>query len=165
MMHLPSDRVLVGVDLALLVAVAAVGALGDILPLPAGQDILQIQSDNGSKPPPVGEHDPLPPPPPVGEHDPLPPLPKPGEIEWGRAQAAKAKAMEKIGEARDAKPSEPQKKINAYEAAEAKLKEALAAIEQYKKIRPEPNPAIDDEITDIRQRIIECHKNKPMIVK
>ena len=32
------DRVLIGVDLALLVAVAAVGALGDILPLPAGQD-------------------------------------------------------------------------------------------------------------------------------
>lgn len=164
------DRILLGLDLALVGGVVAVGFVGEGLPLPKGLDAITVQAPPAPPKPPV----PAPPPPPptaaapeAPEPPPAPPPepPKPGTAEWGRAMDAGARAKTLMEEARRAPIGDPAKKRKAYTAAEEALKEAIRELDACRALRPDIAGMLDDRATEYRGLIMECHKSKPMEIK
>ncbi len=162
------DRLAMGMDALLIAALLALGFLGDRVPLPKGQDSLLILR---STPESVQPSLPRPPAPPAPAPEPVvpdraveapepPPAPKPGQLEWGQVQAALNRGKTFMGEARGT--GDPGRKRAAYAEAEKAFKAALAGIETYRGVCPDPNPAVDDAFRNINMLITECHKSSPM---
>jgi hypothetical protein len=167
-MLLKLDRLAMGVDALLLLGLLALGLLGDRIPLPKGPDSLLILR-RGPEPAQLSFPSPQEPPAPSPEpvvparmtEAPEPaPAPKPGHLEWGKAQAALDRGKAHLGEARRA--GDPQKKRRAYTEAKKAFEDALSGIEAYRVICPDPNPAVDTTVTDIKTLIFECHKSSPL---
>lgn len=167
-MLLKLDRLAMGVDAFLLAALLALGLLGDRIPLPKGPDNLLIlrRGPEPAQPPlPSPRVSPAPSPEPVVParvtEPPEPEIvPKPGQLAWGKARTALDRGKAHLGEARRA--GDPQKKRISYAEARKAFEEALAGIEAYRVACPDPNPAVDATVTDIRALIFECHKSSPL---
>ena len=160
------DRLAMGVDALLLSSLLALGLLGDWIPLPKGPDSLLIlrsapEPALPSLPRPGSPSVPLPEPVvPAREPAAPEPAPKPGHLEWGKAQAALDRGKTHLGEARRA--GDPRKKRAAYAEAKEAFEEALSGIAAYRDVCPDPNPAIDATVTEIKTLIFECHKSSPL---
>lgn len=158
------ERVLLGLDGALLLGVLALGLLGDLVPLPKGQDVLVLTRNAQTPPepapaPPVASPPEVPAPLPEPVPEPVPEIQKPGQAEWGRAWTAKERGKSAIVKARSADAAGKRKH---YAEAKKALQEARQALEAYQQVCPEPNPAVEAEVSEINMLIMECNKSSPM---
>lgn len=163
------ERLLLGLDGALLLGVLALGFLGDLVPLPKGQDVL-VLTRSTSPPeelPTPSVPSPAAPPPeaqallpaPVPEPEPDPGPRKPGQAEWERAWNAKERGKSSVVQARSA---DAIGKRRHYAEAKKSLLEAREAIGAFQQVCPEPNPAVEAELSEINMLIMECNKSSPM---
>ncbi len=164
------DRTLIAADALLLTSVLAVGALGERIPLPLGQDVLELPRGPAAGVPPPTPSIPEPAPPPKEPRPRKPaepdPPPRAGEAEWRRVYSARQTGENFMAEARSARPTEPDKKRRAYAEAEKAFKTALTEIAGWRAaLPPGAHPEIDEEERTIRMLIGECHKSSPMQLK
>ena len=147
--------------------------MGDLIPLPKGQDVLVLTRNasppSGKVPAPSPSTEPPVEAPPEAQAfpsgpqpgpEPAPELKKPGQAEWERAWVAKERGKSAVVKARGA--SAPAAKRTHYAEAKKALQEARKALEAFQQVCPEPNPAVEIEVSEINMLIMECNKSSPM---
>ena len=163
-----ADRILVAADVLILGVVAAAGMAGDRIPLPRGQDAVDFSRPAPPDPtgkamaqhPPASPEEPRMAAPLRPESAPATP-PKPGQAEWNLVYAARERGLTAMNLAREAKPTEPDKKRQGYDAAKKAFKEALEAIKAWRTCEGVDASMVDQQDREIRSFIFECDKFRP----